>query len=104
MWEIFRKIGLGSKQAPQSIPVPQRQLKASIDSANRAAGRKELAKLIPTMGSDGSIPMMEKLVLHSDVDVRGDAKRAAAEAIGKCPLAFTGFHEFATSQFSDVPP
>ena len=81
MWEIFRKIGLGSKQAPQSIPVPQQQTKASIDSANRAAGRKELAKLIPTMGSDGSIPMMEKLVLHSDVYVRGDAKRAAAEAI-----------------------
>ena len=82
MWKFFRKLGLGTKPVQQSSPVTQQQTKASINSANRAAGREALGKLIPIMGSDASIPMMEQLVLHSDVYVRADAKHAAAEAVG----------------------
>lgn len=81
MWEFFRKIGLAFRQVPQPLPDPAPQRKSSFDSLNRAGGREELAKLIPTMGSDGSIPSLEQLIAHSDVYVRGDAKRAAAEAV-----------------------
>ncbi len=94
MWEFIRKIGLGFKQVPHTLPCPepdaQRQTKSSVKAANRAAGREELAKFIPTLGSDGSIPMMEQLVLHGDVFVRGEAKRAAAEAVasGKATESF----------------
>lgn len=90
MWKFLRNIGLTFRQVPQlpQNPIPQR--KSSFDSINRPAGRAELAKLIPTMGSDESIASMAQLILHSDVYVRGDAKWAAAEAVtsGKATKLF----------------
>jgi hypothetical protein len=81
MWEFLRKIGLAYRQVRQSLPCPAPHGKAASDSANRAAGREELAKLLPTIGSDESIPSMVQLVLDTDVYVRGHAKLAAAEAV-----------------------
>ena len=78
MWELFRKIGLGFKEAAQALPVAEQQTKISINSANRASGREALTKVIPIIGTDESISSMVQLVLHRDVFVRGAAKRAAA--------------------------
>ncbi|MES2469563.1 MAG: hypothetical protein V4675_19830 [Verrucomicrobiota bacterium] len=81
MWEFLRKIALTFSQVPQLPQNPIPQKKSSFDSTNRPAGLEELALLIPTMGSDESISSLEQLIAHSDVYVRGDAKRAAAEAV-----------------------